>query len=175
MSATVQISVPQPSAPPMSEVISLEHLKKWINSRKSFNDLNRFMPILHQPKNFVMRFKMYLEDDEATTNTEIINDIQKLDDILSPLFKLNSLLPSKFYNVIISLFDKHFKKEIFEWAIVQRNEELRFIANNATLPNGDPDINTRRIAREKRDFLLSYFKLQKNVYTFDHFNIYPHL
>ena len=93
----------------------------------------------------------------------------------SPLFKLNSLLPYKFYNVIISLFDKHFKKEIFEWAIVQRNEELRFIAYTATLPNGDPDINTRRNAREKNDFLLSYFKLQKNVYTFDHFNIYPHL
>ena len=80
MSVPIQISALklfiQPSAPPMSEVISLEHLKKWINSRNSFNDLKRFMPILHQPKKFVMRFKMYHEDDEATTNTEIINDIQ---------------------------------------------------------------------------------------------------
>lgn len=147
----------QPSAPPMSEVISLEHLKKWINSRNSFNDLNRFMPILNQPKNFVMRFKMYLKDDEATTNTEIINDIQKLDDILSPLFKSNSLLPTKFYVVIVSLFDENFKKEIFEWAIVQRNEELKFIANTATLPNGNPDIKTRHNAKEKNDLLLRYF------------------
>ena len=161
MSASVQISAPQPSAPPMSAVTSMEHLKKWINSRNSFNDLNRFMPILHQPRNFVMRFKMYLEGDEATTNTDIINDIQKLDDILSPLLESDSLLPMEFYNEIISLFDQSKKKTILEWAIDQRNQDLAFIANTATLPNGNPDIEKRQGV--KNDHILNELKIRKDL------------
>ena len=166
MAASVQISAPQPSAPPISAVTSMEHLKKWINSRNSFNDLNRFMPILHQPRNFVMRFKMYLEGDEATTNTDIINDIQKLDDILSPLLESHSLLPSEFYTEIISLFDENKKKAIFEWALDQRNQELSFKANTAILPNGDSDIKSRQDV--KNDIFLNYLKLMKDSYTFDY-------
>lgn len=108
---------------------------------------------------------MYLEGDEATTNTEIINDIQKLDDILSPLFESDSLLPAEFYTEIISLFDENKKEAIFEWALDQRNQELSFKANTAILPNGDPDIKSRQDV--KNDIFLNYLKLMKDSYTFD--------
>ena len=140
--------------------VSMEHLKKWI-SKNSFDYLLRFMPILHQPRNFVMRFKMYLEGDEATTNTDIINDIQKLDDILSPLLESDSLLPMEFYNEIISLFDQSKKKTILEWAIDQRNQELAFLANTATLPNGNPDIEKRQGV--KNDHILNELKIRKDL------------
>ena len=127
-----------------TSAVSMEHLNKWISKKDSFIDLSRFIPILHQPRNFVMRFKMYLEGDEATTNKDIIDDIQKLDNILSPLLESESLLPMEFYTVIISLFDGNKKKAILEWAIDQRNQELAPIANTAMLPNGNPDIERRQ-------------------------------
>ena len=104
---------------------------------------------------------MYLEGDEATTNTDIINDNQKLDDILSPLLESDSLLPMEFYNEIISLFDQSKKKTILEWAIDQRNQELAFIANTATLPNGNPDIERRQGV--KNDHILNELKIRKDL------------